>query len=402
MESNYVGLNAAGTAAVPATPAATQQDLNTDVDGAQILDNRFGGAPVVIGGDGSTFQGNVVGVGVGGQDVGIDGYPLIVNSDNNQIGGTGAGEPNTIGNQTGGPFAAVGIYDQADGNVIEGNFIGTDALGGSHPNEGAGIEIGAPSSTDTADDTVIGGDIAAEENVISNNGTDAIRVNRDGSDGNLILRNRGGNNGGGFPEELFIDLIGTNGEGNGAAGPNEGIAAPPIGSAGTTMIAGTSSEPDGTQIHVYQTFTRYGDVKAFVAEGTVTAGAWAVGYPSPLAGGQCISATQTNPLKGTSELAPPVAVGAQGGPCDRIRPNTILRGIRRNRRRGRVTIRFSANEPDVTFRCRLDRRYRRCRSPKTYRRLAPGRHIIRIKAVDQAGNHDRSPLRLVVPGPPRR
>jgi Ca2+-binding RTX toxin-like protein len=57
----------------------------------------------------------------------------------------------------------------------------------------------------------------------------------------------------------------------------------------------------------------------------------------------------------------------------------------------RVVFAFSSNEPGSTFRCRLDRdRYRLCRSPRAYR-LRPGGHVLRIFAVDPAGNRDRSP-----------
>jgi hypothetical protein len=71
-----------------------------------------------------------------------------------------------------------------------------------------------------------------------------------------------------------------------------------------------------------------------------------------------------------------------------FRPPAVLttRGARR-----RVAVRFVADERGATFRCKLDRRpVRPCASPRIYS-LARGRHVIRIRAVDAAGNADRTP-----------
>jgi hypothetical protein len=52
--------------------------------------------------------------------------------------------------------------------------------------------------------------------------------------------------------------------------------------------------------------------------------------------------------------------------------------------RGKVTIRFSANE-QASFRCKLgNRRWRKCRSPVRYPKGARG--IFRVQARDRAGN----------------
>jgi hypothetical protein len=48
---------------------------------------------------------------------------------------------------------------------------------------------------------------------------------------------------------------------------------------------------------------------------------------------------------------------------------------------------FSASEPVQGFSCRLDKgKFKPCGSPRTFKRLAPGRHVFRVKAVDLAGN----------------
>lgn len=59
--------------------------------------------------------------------------------------------------------------------------------------------------------------------------------------------------------------------------------------------------------------------------------------------------------------------------------------------RRRVVFAFSASEQGSHFRCSLDRaRFAPCRSPRVYA-VRPGRHLVRIFAVDTAGNRDRSP-----------
>jgi Ca2+-binding RTX toxin-like protein len=74
-----------------------------------------------------------------------------------------------------------------------------------------------------------------------------------------------------------------------------------------------------------------------------------------------------------------------------IRPRAILTTTKA---RARAVFRFSANERGSSFRCKLDRRpYRPCASPRVYM-LAPGKHTVRIFAVDRAGNADRTPALL--------
>jgi Ca2+-binding RTX toxin-like protein len=57
----------------------------------------------------------------------------------------------------------------------------------------------------------------------------------------------------------------------------------------------------------------------------------------------------------------------------------------------RVAFRFSSNEPGSSFRCKLDRKpYRGCTSPRVYN-VKAGRHVLRVVAIDAAGNADHTP-----------
>ncbi|HVO55658.1 MAG TPA: calcium-binding protein [Solirubrobacterales bacterium] len=83
-------------------------------------------------------------------------------------------------------------------------------------------------------------------------------------------------------------------------------------------------------------------------------------------------------------------------------PPRLLLSARRHRR---VSFRFTSNEAGSTFFCKLDSGpYRRCRSPRVFG-VGLGAHVVRIYAVDAAGNRDRTPsvfrfqLRLKPPIP---
>ena len=86
-------------------------------------------------------------------------------------------------------------------------------------------------------------------------------------------------------------------------------------------------------------------------------------------------------------------------PPDNVRPNTIIMSVNVNSgaRRARIRFRGTDNRPGpITFQCAIDGSlFAGCRSPKTYRRLAYGRHRLRIRARDAAGNYDRTPARRV-------
>jgi Ca2+-binding RTX toxin-like protein len=70
-------------------------------------------------------------------------------------------------------------------------------------------------------------------------------------------------------------------------------------------------------------------------------------------------------------------------------PNVFTSTSRRT-----VAFAFASNEPGATFGCRIDRRgFRPCRSPRRYT-VPLGRHVVRIYAVDAAGNRDPSPTLL--------
>ena len=113
----------------------------------------------------------------GGSGIVVDGSP------NNRIGGTTIAQRNLISGNTGkGNGGGIHLIDTT-GNVIQGNFIGTDITGMvDHGNEGRGITMNnAPGNT-------IGGPEPGAGNLISGNRATGVRL-MGGSDNNLIQGN---------------------------------------------------------------------------------------------------------------------------------------------------------------------------------------------------------------------
>ena len=177
ISGNYLGMNAAGSAAL-----ANQKSGIALFGGSQNLIGGTGaGAGNVLSGNGeygidignpvatgNLVQGNLIGLdatgtnGIGNGN-GYGGLILEGGATNNTIGGTVAGARNVIsGNNPAGIF-----FNGANtsGNLVEGNYIGTDITGtNAVPNTFAGIYL--PFGTAG---NVIGGTVAGARNVISGN-----------------------------------------------------------------------------------------------------------------------------------------------------------------------------------------------------------------------------------------
>ncbi len=137
-----------------------------------------GGIAIVGGSDGNTVQGNLIGTdATGSLDRGNANYGIhIEDSDSNLIGGTSEAARNVISANGEAFFAEEGgaigggveIHLGATGNVVQGNYIGTNAAGDAALGNGFfGVEIWR------ARHNTIGGAAAGAGNLISGNGTEA-------------------------------------------------------------------------------------------------------------------------------------------------------------------------------------------------------------------------------------
>lgn len=85
------------------------------------------------------------------------------------------------------------------------------------------------------------------------------------------------------------------------------------------------------------------------------------------------------------------AVEVQADPDPPAAPRARVAKVKVNPRNRTAKVRFSAShdttpESELAFACRLDkRRWRPCRSPRVYRRLKPGGHVVRVRAATPDG-----------------
>ena len=88
------------------------------------------------------------------------------------------------------------------------------------------------------------------------------------------------------------------------------------------------------------------------------------------------------------------AGGGPAGPGQKGAPQTTLRHKPGKKISDRTpTFRFTSSEPDSTFQCKLDNKpFRPCRSPFTTKPLALGSHTFKVRARDDSGKLDPSPV----------
>ena len=132
-------------------------------------------------------QGNLIGTDASGkkaQGNGTTGVEIEEGSAGNTIGGSTAAARNIIAANG---DSGVGIGDAGTtGNLVEGNYIGTDITGTYElGNQGDGVHIDSGSTANT-----IGGTATGTGNLISGNAQEGVHLDDDGTTGNFILGNK--------------------------------------------------------------------------------------------------------------------------------------------------------------------------------------------------------------------
>ncbi len=196
---NYIGVNAAGTAALSGVVAGAGITFNNAMPGARIGTN---GDNVMDALEGNVISGFATGIAVAangslviaGNDIGTsaDGKSAIPNQVGIGLGTSTSGvrigtnvsdldfakEGNLISGNT---VAGVSIATTSNGNIITGNTIGLSAAGTALPNA-TGISIGTGSSNNT-----IGGTLSGQGNVISSNSLGGVAIST--GSGNVVEGN---------------------------------------------------------------------------------------------------------------------------------------------------------------------------------------------------------------------
>jgi hypothetical protein len=300
--------------------------IGTDITGTRILGNRFSGVGLfntsdnTIGGtasgagnlisgngangvtiypqtSGNLVQGNLIGTNVAGSAAlpnNGDGV-LITDGANSTIGGLITGARNVI---SGNGQDGVGIVgNNATGNVLQGNYIGTDVTGTQNlANSGNGVLITSASGN------TIGGPPSGAGNVIANSGNDGVLVDtgtgnavgqnsiHDSSNLGIELVNNGNNNQpapalmAGITDGSSITITGT-------------LTAAPSTSYTLDFFASPTANPSG-----------FGEGQQYLGSATVPTPAsgtanFTFNFSVSVPVGRAISATATDPANNTSAFA---------------------------------------------------------------------------------------------------
>jgi len=271
-------------------------------------------------GQGTVLQGNYVGTDISGQySVPNGNHGVLLTVPNHVIGGTAAGAGNLISGNT---VTGIEIFGAGTTNVaVQGNLIGVNAMGTLPvPNGGNGIQI-----TGNAKQNQVGGTNSGAPNVIAFN--EGVGVFVLTSTNNTVLGNSIFQNGG-----LGLDIGASgpalNDAGDGDVGVNDGQNYPVlkygiVGAGATTLVGSLNSQSNRS--YRIEFFANpdcddfgYGEGRTFLGSANVTTdGTGNVNFnvvsPVPLATGDVVTATATDPFGNTSEFsacAPVVPVGS--------------------------------------------------------------------------------------------
>ena len=225
VQGNYVGVNAAGTAALTlAPPTSSGIDLSAAAHDNVIGGTAPGAGNVVYGNAAlllstgahhNTIQGNFLGTNAAGT-AGVGSVVGIDTSNaphDNLIGGSAAGAGNVISGNTNG----IQFDDGAAATTVMGNFIGTDSTGLLPvPNTGSGILVQTPSAG-----SVIGGVGPGEGNTIAFNQGSGIFVAFSTSVVGWTIRGNSIHSNGGLGIDLASEGVNPNDVGDVDDGPNK-------------------------------------------------------------------------------------------------------------------------------------------------------------------------------------
>ena len=334
IEGNFIGTNVSGTVALGNVVGGINPSSNNTIGGTtaaarNIISGNSGG--ILMSGGGNLIQGNLIGTDATGTIALGNSVGVLLASTNNTIGGTTVTARNVIsGNRGNGIF----LFNNAENNIIQGNFIGTDVSGTVNlGNNERGITIergdgGAPRGN------AIGGVAPGAGNIIAFNGQGGVFISGSSVTGNSVLSNSIFSN-----TNLGIDLdqngVTPNDTGDADTGANNLQNYPVLSSAmsgaSAATVQGTFNSMPNMPFRL-EFFSNpacdpsgFGEGQSFIGTQSVTtdaSGNATVNFTSSsaLAAGQFITSTATDPNGNTSEfsacrvvLGPTAATVSVGG-----------------------------------------------------------------------------------------
>ena len=180
---NFIGTDAAGTAALPNDTGILVSSGNNLIGGdfpaaRNLISGNAQSGVVLEPGDDNAVRGNFIGTDRHGTTAVGNGRARAYSSRErlcSTVGGTSPGDRNVISGNL------IGIESAGGGLVIQGNSIGTDVAGSSAlPNTGQGVLLGG-------DDHLVGGLTPGSGNLISGNGGHGIVIK---GNSNIVQGNR--------------------------------------------------------------------------------------------------------------------------------------------------------------------------------------------------------------------
>lgn len=288
VQGNYIGLNSAGTAAIPnvdgvvisVDSANNTVGGTTDGAGNVISGNSSGGVEVNSAGTGNVIQGNYLGTNAAGTAArGNTRGIWILGTNGTVVGGTTAEARNLISGNSNWGVLIQGAA--SSNNVVQGNYIGTNALGtAAIPNGEDGVKLqGADGNTigGTAG-TTPGGPCTGACNLISGNERHGVSVEVDTATDNIVRGNAIYDNGG-IGIDLGVDGVTFNHQGV-IAGPNRYQNYPVISVAttnGTQLRLAGALVAQGGQLFDIDVYANPTCDPSFFGEGQVYLGSFTMG-----------------------------------------------------------------------------------------------------------------------------
>ncbi len=319
VQGNYIGTDITGTQALGNTGNGVTAGEGALIGGTESgarniisANGLFGNIALGVNGSGATatVQGNYIGTDVTGtRSLGNSSNGIHISSNNNTIGGLVAGAGNLISGNSAG-IVISGFSGGSVGNVIRGNFIGTNAAGtGAVPNLQQGIVFA------NGVNNIVGGTQSEAANKIAYNGGPGISVTNSTGiviRGNSIFSNNG------LGIDLGADGVTPNDNIDADVGPNTlqnfPVVTTVLSSNNSTTIQGSlNSLPNTTyDIDFYSSAavdpSGNGEGAQFFGTTQVTTNGNGnatinASFPVALATGRVITATATDPNGNTSEFS---------------------------------------------------------------------------------------------------
>jgi parallel beta-helix repeat protein len=341
VQGNLIGTDCTGTRALGNDSGFYLEGAQNLVIGGTVLDghgnnlsrNVISGNNIGIyflGASGNLVEGNFIGTDIAGTEA-IGGAPLFgvflsEGANNNVIGGTIAAARNIIsgfGGSVAGPGDSgytdgAGIFigcrngngSLPSGNLVEGNYIGTDVSGSLALGNYAGVTV------DGGINNVIGGTFPGDANIISSNAY-GVAMGEGINNGVLVVSTGSAVLGNSITGNAFggIQYL-ANGSNNNQAAP---VLTAAISSAAGTAISGTLAAYPSTSFRI-EFFSNqtpdpsgYGEGQTFLGFAQVTTdsqGNFSANLPTSLPLGTFLSATATNAAGDTSGFAADITVKA--------------------------------------------------------------------------------------------